>query len=294
MTWGEPDSEVWRKPRGNFLAVGMCLAAVAFFAILPAIAVKSTSTTSRSTWIIFVFGFGIALIAVVIAARSAARDNFPARPPGPYVKRYGPWLLAFISATLILAELIAIAVTYLGPEPSIIRYAASQVSALGEGLFPVVHKFAAQIHPPLTSEVLLKAQTITTVLLLAGLLCTVVFAAYVVAMPADEHHALRQATEHYRRSPRPGSAAAICFAAFGLLLAISAFYGWFEFDPPKQEFGIRSKCIIRAYCYVTDDLTLFVSALARTFVVCGFGAGAILMIRETIGSRPSGLEHGDP
>jgi hypothetical protein len=280
----EPEPENVRHSRNNLLTAGKWLVGI-FFTILPTIAVKSTSTASRSTWIIFVFG----LLMTGLIANAAARKNSSLDPKGPYVMRYRPYLLAFVAATLVLAEIVGIAVTYVAPEPTIIRYLALQISALGEGLFSVVGKFATQIDPPLAPEILLKAQTITTAFMIAAFLSTVAYAAYLIAMPTGERRALWKATDQYQRVPRSVEAA-LLFAAIGILFALSAFYGWFDFDPPKREFGVRSKCFMYAYCYVNDDLTLFVSALARSFASFGFGAAAMLMMWKAIGSRPRDAE----
>ncbi|WP_208866593.1 hypothetical protein [Mesorhizobium sanjuanii] len=245
---------------------------ILFLALLPGWAVHSASRQSRAGWFGVVIFFAFLALFAVVSTRAQPVSNYK---PGLFAQRYGGYLSTFIVAILLFAEALAIALTYAEPNQGVIGHVGSMLSAAGSNLFPVVAKYATSVQPPLSGQYTFRAQSIITCFLFAGLISSLVTLAYYVAMPRNE---ITERLNSGKRE-RPNSIFTFASVSFGILMSLSAYFGFDEFQTTTDH------CWLNAACYTAgDDLTLFWGAAGKVMMMFVFPLGglAILATRRAL------------
>jgi hypothetical protein len=237
------------------------------FSLLPAWAVKSASQQSRMTWV-----GAILFLAFIGLMGSLAANASPASvkwEPGPYARRYRPYLGTFMGLIFFLTSLCAIAITYAEPGVGLTGGLGVSLAKIGALLFPLVAKYATSIEPPLSPDTLFRAQAIVSIFLLASILGLAACAAYLLAMPVSERRNIHAST----RGVWPDRLVPLTTAVL-LLISASTFFGWSEFDQPLT----NQKCVLHSACYTRgDDLGIIAAAVLRVVVIIAMPVGAFLL-----------------
>jgi uncharacterized membrane protein len=241
--------------------IGVCVLAAC---LLPAWAVESASRQSRMIWIgaVAFLGF-LGLIGALADMASGRTQNAPI----PRL-RHQRYVGLVVGISFLSAQFCAIMFTHLDEGPDLIRNLGYLLSAAGSGLFPVIGRYAEDLS--LSPQALLRAQSIVSAFLLAGFLSAAALVFSLFRTPDIER---RLFWERNRPNPPP-PALIVVSLPFVILIALSAYFGWGEFDGQSAD-----RCFIKAACYTHgDDLTLMTAALAKTFAVFGFPLGALVLL----------------
>ncbi|TPL03393.1 MULTISPECIES: hypothetical protein [unclassified Mesorhizobium] len=191
---------------------------------------------------------------------------------GPYVQRNFWYLAAFVGTSFLIAGAFSTSITYAQPGVGFVGELGLVLSQKAASLIPVVAKYATNMDPPLSPEVLFKTQSIVASFMLAGFLNLAAYAVYLVRMPKAER------TEIYTsRQLKRHSVLFVCFSTvFAVYVALAAYWGFDEFEAaPKAKWW----CAMQASCYARgDDLTIFAAALLKVLALLVFPLGAAVLI----------------
>lgn len=246
--------------RGAWIGVGVFAAC-----LLPAWAVKSASQQSRMIWVgAVLFLAFLGLIGSLIQQASSRVGNAPV----PYLFQKRSIGFA-VGLSFLFAELSAIMITYADGDSGFVGKLGLLLSQTGTMLFPVVGRYATELSPSLSPQALLKTQGIVSAFLLAGLLSAVAILISLFRMSRAERRVIYEQNPQY-----PPSLIVVVALPFGILMALSAYFGWGEFSGPTAD-----RCFIKATCYAYgNDLGLLAASIMKTMVVFGFPLGTLLCL----------------
>jgi hypothetical protein len=229
---------------------------------------------SRISWTGTVLLLGFLGLIASLARRSS--QTSASRATGSYTLRHWTILLGCVGVSYLAAELVAVLTTYAEPRIGFLGEFESLVAAAGSILFPVVAKYHEFLSATLGQETVLKVQAIVSAFLFAGVGTSCAMAINFMAMPTSDRK------EFYRKSRRPKvSTGFIIFGVpFSMLMAASAFFGWFEFDGQLPT-SYSKFCPVKAPCYASgDDLVIFAAATMKALVIFGFPLGALVAVDQ--------------
>ncbi|MDI6024854.1 hypothetical protein QBK99_01335 [Corticibacterium sp. UT-5YL-CI-8] len=226
---------------------------VAYLAVLTSIwTVNSASEQAR--WLATSFMIFIAFIVYIGAAASSLAPKNPRLETFP-TKSY----FTFISASIfILKLLLATAFTYANLDSNFIGSFASYTASFGAALFPFIGKF--ETVQGISELQILRAGSIMTIFVVAGILIGSVLSASFLSLPAEERR--RRSILTPARHPF-FVAGSLFFTSF---LVLDVYFGWSGYI---QVLGYtrNQKCILKAYCYLRGgDLTIFLASAYRGFI----------------------------
>lgn len=237
--------------------------------VLPAWAVKSATQGSRVSWAATILFFGFVCFSIALNTKASSK-----LPPSR-VHRYGPYLLALTVFWVLITTLSSIAFTYAEPGKGFVGNLGSLVVHLGSRALPIVARYATDLQPPLPPERLFQLQSIVSVVLITGILYSGAYSIVMFLLSPSERCELRALAAN--TGPRLHDLTVIAAVLFSLLISLSAYFGWGEFEPLDQ--FSRKHCAINATCYARgDDLVILAAAGMKLVAIVLFPLGALVAV----------------
>lgn len=254
-------------------------AATAFLAIFPPLAVNTTSWGARIAWtcVLIMGGFLGFFVNVCEQSNPELHKYAELQRNGPYLRRYRPVVFALILGALLLAELLAVAVTYATPDKPLLSRTTIAIAQWGTSVFPLIGKYPTQMTSPLEAQTLFKTQAVMTLFLLAGALNFITLAPYILCMPHEETVVMHRMQNDLNSSKFLSSSPSVIVALmpFSILMGLAFFLGWLDFRADSYR-SLSFECLATAACYAQDDLMLIASGFLRIFASYGFWIGALV------------------
>lgn len=181
-------------------------------------------------------------------------------PASPFARQHWSKFATAIALPLLVAELLAIVATRTAPGHNIVAEIVSAIAKLGAAVFPLVGKFATEMDPPLPPGLLIQAQAVFTVFLLASFIAAAGVALLVFLLRPSP-----PSNDIWER-PRSLDLSDLIGPLFAVMLVASLF-GWSDFY--KNGLNLRGSGIFNAYQYLLsdNDLQLIGAAFARFLTV---------------------------